>query len=170
MNQAYPFLKLCARAKRLKTNHKIDILFIDYLTLVKGNQHFTNKHLMVDDVSKGLQALAKSLNIPIVCLAQLNRSAAESGRPTLSHFRESGSIEEDADACLLLHRPEYYQPTEKPGLVEVIVAKNRIMGTIKTIHFSCDAKVSDKYHECEEIQTAIKKAEAFKEFDAIFPQ
>lgn len=167
--QSLTISKISARAKRLKNNYNIDILFIDYLTLIKNNQQHTTKHMQVDEVSKGLQALGKSLNIPIVCLAQLNRSAvSENGnRPTMSQFRESGSIEEDADACILLHRPEYYNKNEKPGMIEIIIAKNRIMGTLETINFTCNSQVSDRYHEATDIQEQIKKDDA-KQYERQF--
>jgi len=147
---------LKARAKRMKLLYGIEILFIDYLTLIKGSIK-NNKHLEIDEVSKSLQSLAKELNIPIVCLAQLNRqsakdSAKEGSKPTLTDFRESGSIEEDADACLLIHRPSYYDPMNKPGVIEVIVAKNRLRGMLKTINFSCNSIESDRYYELPSIE------------------
>lgn len=151
--------KLTARAKRLKQNHGIEILFVDYLTRVQSATKYPSKHLQVDEVSKGLQSLAKTLDIPIVCLAQLNRQVTnrEKNRPSLSDFRESGSIEEDADGCILLHRPEYYDPNDKPGVIEVIVAKNRIMGELKTIQFSCNRHASERYHESKNIQDYVKE-------------
>lgn len=154
--------KLAARAKRMKQNFGIEILFVDYLTFIKSDTKYSNKHLQVDEVSKGLQSLAKILDIPIVCLAQLNRSAAgdEKTRPSLAQFRESGSIEEDADACLLIHRPDYYNKNEKPGMIEIIVAKNRIMGTVGTIEYSCNPSLSDRYFENESICDEMKRIQA----------
>lgn len=158
--QAMSLSKLAARAKRMIKSHGIEILFIDYLTLVKSDTKYPTKHMQVDEVSKGLQALAKTLKIPVVCLAQLNRAAigTEDTRPSMAHFRESGSIEEDADACILIHRPEYYNRNNKPGMVELIIAKNRIMGTLKTIEYACDYKTSDRYHECDSIDEELRKA------------
>lgn len=169
--QALSLAKLCARAKRMKINHNIDILFIDYLTLIKADTKYPSKHMQVDEVSKGLQSLAKALKIPVVCLAQLNRAAAgkDGERPTLAHFRESGSIEEDADACLLIHRPEYYNQNDKPGSIEVNIAKNRIMGTLKTIQFSCNSMVSERYHELEDIKKMMDDRRE-KEFAADFDE
>ncbi len=150
--------KLDARAKRFKQNKKIDILFIDYLTRIKCNGKYFSKHLEIDEITKSVQALAKKLDIPIVMLAQLNRQAvtATKSRPSMIDFKESGSIEEDSDACLLLHRPEYYNKIEKPGIMEVIVDKNRIMGTRKIIEFYCDSSKSETYKELSEIQDEIK--------------
>lgn len=151
--------KLTARAKRLKQNFGIEVLFIDYLTRIQSATKYSTKHLQVDEVSKGLQSLAKTLEIPIICLAQLNRqvTSRESNKPSLSDFRESGSIEEDADACILLHRPEYYIPNDRPGVIEVIVAKNRIMGELKTIQYSCNRQASERYYESKNIQDYIRE-------------
>ena len=147
-----------ARAKRMITNHGIRILMIDYLTLIKGNPKLATKHMQVDEVSKGLQSLAKELSIPILCLAQLNRQLT--GRkdltPTLSDFRESGSIEEDADGCILLHRPDYYDPLDRAGQIQIIVAKNRIRGHLRKIAFTKD-QFSEIYNECEPINETIKR-------------
>ncbi len=158
--QSMPLSKLIARAKRMKKSHGIEILFIDYLTLIKSDTKYPSKHMQVDEVSKGLQSLAKVLKIPVVCLAQLNRASIgdEDTRPSLAHFRESGSIEEDADACILIHRPEYYNKNSKPGMVELIIAKNRIMGTLKTIEYACNSQVSERYHELLPIKEELKKA------------
>lgn len=152
--------KLVSKAKRLKYSHKIDILFIDYLTRIKSTGKYTNKHLEIDEITKGIQALAKTLQIPIIMLAQLNRQTitATKTRPSMIDFKESGSIEEDSDACLLLHRPDYYKADEKPGSIEVIVDKNRIMGTRRTIEFHCDSKESELYIELNDISEEIKKA------------
>jgi replicative DNA helicase len=150
---------LTARAKRMKKSHDIEILFIDYLTLIKSDSRHATKHMQVDEVSKGLQSLAKALKIPVVCLAQLNRASTgkDGDVPTLTSFRESGSIEEDADGCLLIHRPDYYNPTAKPGYVELIIAKNRIMGTLKKIDYSCNFSVSDRYFECLPLEEDVKR-------------
>ncbi len=159
--------KLTTRAKRMKKSYNIDVLFIDYLTLIKADSKHPNKHMQVDEISKGLQALAKSLKIPIICLAQLNRASIgkDGDRPSLAHFRESGSIEEDADGCILIHRPEYYNANNKPGHIEFIVAKNRIMGTLKTIDYHCDFKISDRYKELPPIDEQMRYAQE-REFEA----
>jgi replicative DNA helicase len=97
-------------------------------------------------------------------LAQLNRSATkkdrEANRPCLSDVRESGSIEEDADGCILLHRPEYYKEGDKPGMVEVIVAKNRLRGIVKTIPFVCKSIFCERYHEASELEIEEWKQDA----------
>lgn len=164
---------LSSRAKRMKASHDIDILFIDYLTRIKTSGKGFNKHLEVDEISKGLQHLAKELNIPIVCMAQLNRASASKTKdgkvlpPTLVDFRESGSIEEDCDGAILLHRPEYYNKLDNPGQIQVIVAKNRIEGTLENIAFSCEAMKSEKYHECRRIDDIMNEIRAKEEIKQI---
>jgi len=147
--------QLMVAAQRMVDHHKVKIIYIDYLTRIKPSGKFSSKHLEVDYISKSLQTLARRLEIPIVCLAQLNRDT-ESNKgavPTLSCFRESGSIEEDCDAAILLHRPSYYDPSLKGSdgtadkRVQVIVAKNRIRGTVKPIRFLCDSDLSERYIE-----------------------
>lgn len=154
---------LCYRARRMKLQHGIEVLFIDYLTRITVENRKQSKHLQVDEISKALQSLAKELDIPVICLAQLNRATAkkdrESNKPCLSDFRESGSIEEDADACILLHRPEYYKEGDKTGMVEVIVAKNRLRGIVKTIPFVCRTVISERYREASEIEIEEWKQE-----------
>lgn len=154
--------RLRARAKRMKQVYGIEILFVDYLTRIQSNSVKASNHLAIDEISKGLQSLAKELEIPIVCLAQLNRQSAKNSQdgepPTLTDFRESGSIEEDADACILIHRRDYYNPIDKPGQIEVIVAKNRIQGDLKKIPFSCNFLQSDRYFEMIPIEEEMKAA------------
>lgn len=154
--------QLRIRAKRLKINFGIEILFIDYITRIRSGEKKNTKHQEVDEISKALQSLAKELDIPIICLAQLNRASAGNESPNLTDFRESGSIEEDGDACIFLHRPDYYNSNEKPGVVQVKVAKNRIRGTTKTIEFHCDKLNSDRYSELPSIEQ-VRRDEQAKE-------
>jgi len=88
------------------------LYFIDYLTRIQSNQKYGNKHLEIDEVSKGLQDIALEFNIPVVTLSQLNRNiyGRTDKTPVLADLRESGSIEEDADIVLLMHRPAHYDP------------------------------------------------------------
>jgi replicative DNA helicase len=163
--------QLRARAKRMKSIYGIKILFIDYLTRIRGTKH-ANKHLEVDEISKGLQSLAKELDMPIICLAQLNRQSGKDSEnkgkpPSLTDFRESGSIEEDADACLLIHRHDYYNKNDKPGVIEVKVAKNRLRGIIKSIEFSCNYLESDRYNELPEINQYFKNQNENEECDQV---
>lgn len=151
--------KLRARARRMVQNHKIEVIYIDYLTRIKPDTKNSNKHLQVDEISKGLQSMAKELNVPVICLAQLNRAVTTrtSQTPSLADFRESGSIEEDCDAAILLHRPEYYDPNQKPGKIHVIVAKNRLRGKLQTIEFRRSA-YSERYFEEEPLMKQLEQA------------
>ncbi len=101
---------------------------IDYLQKLGTHRKFDSREKEIAHISGRLKELAKSLNIPVVVLAQLNRSAEgrEDRRPRLSDLRESGAIEQDADVVMLLYREEQYDPeTERRGIVEVDIAKNR---------------------------------------------
>lgn len=157
--------KVKDRIRRQVVANNIKIVFIDYLTCIRASSKHGSKHLEVDEISKGLQAISKELMIPIVALCQLNRGVANraSPVPTLADFRESGSIEEDADACLLLHRPSAYDPLDKPGISQVIIAKNRIRGILCKIEFHCNVQVSERYHELEKL-VKIDRAEVAKPY------
>ena len=110
----------------------MDLLVVDYVGLVTPQDSKAPRQEQVASISRRLKALARDLRVPIVCLAQLNRLADSGGdsRPKLSHLRESGSLEQDADVVLFLYRPAYYDKTKsrdssKPEKAEIIVAKNR---------------------------------------------
>jgi len=151
--------KIRSRARRLVQNEGAKIIFIDYLTRIKSDTKYPSKHLQVDEISKGLQSMAKELNVPVICLAQLNRaSEAKPGSvPTLSSFRESGSVEEDCDGAILLHRPDYYDKNDKPGVLKVIVAKNRIRGRLCTIEFG-KLPYSERFEELRTVDEMVKMA------------
>lgn len=124
-----------SKVRRLKTQHDIAIVIIDYLQLMVGPPETRgNREQEVSVISRSLKAIAKELNIPIIALSQLNRSVETRGgnkRPQLSDLRESGAIEQDADIVSFIHRPEYYGHTEDEdgnsliGIAEIIVAKHR---------------------------------------------
>ena len=127
-------LELRAKARRMKAQHDIQAIFIDYLQLLRSTSRRAqdNRQLEIAEISSGIKALAKELNIPIVVLAQLNRKAEDraGGKPRLSDLRESGSIEQDADLVGLLVREEYYadsdeEKKEAEGKAELIIAKQR---------------------------------------------
>lgn len=126
--------QIAAIARREKAFHGIGLLVVDYIQLIDGTgdgDHKRSRQEVVATLSRKLKVLAKELDIPVVVLSQLNRECEARGdkRPLMSDLRESGAIEQDADVVLLLHRPEYYDPKDKPGLAEIIVAKNRNGGT-----------------------------------------
>ncbi len=123
-----------AKCRRLKMQHDIGIVIVDYLQLMTaGNDIKGNREQEVSMISRNLKAIAKEVDIPIIALSQLNRSveSRESRRPQLSDLRESGAIEQDADIVMFIHRPEYYGITQDAdgnsliGLAEIIIAKHR---------------------------------------------
>lgn len=121
---------LRARARRMKESHNIGLLLIDYLQLLSGSGSFRtneNRQNEIAEISRMLKNLARELNVPVICLSQLSRKVEErqGHRPMMSDLRESGSIEQDSDVIMFLLRREYYDPMDKPGMAELIVAKNR---------------------------------------------
>ncbi len=130
---ALSILELRAKCRRLKAEHNIQMVVVDYLQLMKGEAG-GNREQEIASISRALKGVAKELNIPVIALSQLSRGVETRGgdkRPQLSDLRESGSIEQDADIVMFLYRPEYYKitvdedgmPTQ--GLAEVIIAKHR---------------------------------------------
>jgi replicative DNA helicase len=114
---ALPISQLAARARRLKRTHGLDALFVDYLQLVRPATAKDSRVNEVSEITQGLKAIAKELDIPVVALSQLSRQVEnrEDKRPQLSDLRESGSIEQDADVVMFVFREEYYKEREKPG-------------------------------------------------------
>jgi replicative DNA helicase len=114
---ALPIAQLAARARRLKRTHGLDVLIVDYLQLVRGTGRSENRVNEISEITMGLKAIAKELNIPVIALSQLSRQveSREDKRPQLSDLRESGSIEQDADVVMFVFREEYYKEREKPG-------------------------------------------------------
>ncbi|MFV0336327.1 MAG: replicative DNA helicase [Tropicimonas sp.] len=114
---ALPISQLAARARRLKRVHGLDALFIDYLQLVRPATAKDSRVNEVSEITQGLKAIAKELDIPVIALSQLSRQveSREDKRPQLSDLRESGSIEQDADVVMFVYRGEYYKEREKPA-------------------------------------------------------
>ena len=125
---ALSVLDVRARARRLAAEQPLGLIIIDYLQLMQGRGSSESRQLEVSDISRGLKALAKELNVPIIALSQLSR-AVESRtdkRPLLSDLRESGSIEQDADVVMFIYRDFVYNPeTDDPGKTEILVRKQR---------------------------------------------
>ncbi|WP_228156878.1 replicative DNA helicase [Fuscovulum blasticum] len=159
---ALPISQVAARARRLKRTHGLDVLMIDYLQLLKGSSRASeaNRVQEVSEITQGLKAIAKELNIPVIALSQLSRQveSREDKRPQLSDLRESGSIEQDADVVMFVFREEYYKEREKPadhelekmaawqqvmeqchGKAEVIIGKQR-HGPIGTVELSFEGR------------------------------
>ncbi|AAF38014.1 replicative DNA helicase [Chlamydia pneumoniae TW-183] len=121
---------LRARARRMKESYDIQFLIIDYLQLLSGSgtlRATESRQTEISEISRMLKTLARELNIPILCLSQLSRKVEDRAnhRPMMSDLRESGSIEQDSDLVMFLLRREYYDPNDKPGTAELIIAKNR---------------------------------------------
>lgn len=114
---ALPISQLAARARRLKRTYGLDVLIVDYLQLVRGTGKSENRVNEISEITMGLKAIAKELDIPVIALSQLSRQVEnrEDKRPQLSDLRESGSIEQDADVVMFVFREEYYKEREKPG-------------------------------------------------------
>src|SRR5678815_1824292 len=110
-------LNLRARARRMVAQYGVKVIMIDYLQLMSSpGSSRESRQVEVSAISRGLKALARELNVPVVCLSQLNRASEqrEGNRPRMSDLRESGSIEQDADVVMLLHREDYYH-SHDPG-------------------------------------------------------
>ena len=116
-----------AECQRLKAWGKLDMVMIDYLQLIGESGKAENRTQEVSKMTRGLKALAKDLNVPVVLLSQLSRApeTRKDKKPMLSDLRESGSIEQDADIAMLLYRAEYYEPEKEQNILTVMVAKNR---------------------------------------------
>ncbi len=130
---AQSVLEIRAKARRLKAEKGVGMIMIDYLQLMVGAGREESREREISNISRSLKALAKELNIPVIALSQLNRAVEQSSdkRPMLSHLRESGAIEQDADVVLFLYRPEAYGITQlndvpdTTGYAEVIIGKQR---------------------------------------------
>jgi len=139
---ALSILELRAKCRRLKAQHDIQLVVIDYLQLMSGDSSTKgNREQEIASISRALKNIAKELNVPVLALSQLSRAVETRGgdkKPQLSDLRESGSIEQDADQVIFLYRPEYYGITEDEegnpvtGVGEVILAKNR-HGSLETV-------------------------------------
>ena len=146
-------LQLRARARRMVQRHKVKALVVDYLQLLTAPAAAReSRQVEVSAISRGVKALARELKVPVICLSQLNRGpeSRDQNRPRLSDLRESGSLEQDADVVLLLHREEYYhigddewlnENPDKRGVAEIIIAKQR-NGPTGTVNLTWDAQTT----------------------------
>ncbi|MGW8258217.1 MAG: replicative DNA helicase, partial [Thermoguttaceae bacterium] len=126
--------QIAACARRMKRKHKLGLIVIDYLQLIQPDDPKDPRQEQVARMTRRLKGLSRELQVPILCVAQLNRqveAGKEGHRPRLSHLRESGAIEQDADVVVFIHREEYYQDRDEAqqagtsGMADVIVAKQR---------------------------------------------
>src|SRR5262245_19289185 len=139
---AVTVLEARAKARRLKAEHGLDLIIIDYLQLMRGRANQENRQQEISEISRSLKALAKELNVPAVALSQLSRAvearAHRDFRPQLSDLRESGALEQDADLILFLYRQKVYKedvPPDEEKTAEVIIGKQRNgpIGTVKVV-------------------------------------
>ena len=135
-------MELRAKTRRLKQRYDIQAVFVDYLQLMHTPQA-ENRQVEISTISRGMKALGRELNIPVIAMAQLNRmpEGRSDKRPLMSDLRESGAIEQDADVVLLIHREEYYKPDDESakGIAELIIAKQR-NGPTGSINLSFNRK------------------------------
>lgn len=123
-------LEIRTRARRVKAEHGLSLILIDYLQLVQGRARVESRQQEIAEITRSLKALARELDVPVVALAQLSRAveATADKRPMLSHLKESGEIEQSADVVAFIYREDYYKPDLEPerrGIAEIIVAKQR---------------------------------------------
>jgi len=120
-------LELRAKSRRLKIEHGLSLIIVDYLQLMRGKGSFERREQEISDISRSLKALAKELSVPVIAVSQLNRSVEQRRppKPILADLRESGAIEQDADVILFLYRDEVYNKEAKRGHSEIIIAKQR---------------------------------------------
>ena len=148
-------LEIRNKARRAMHDHEIGVVIIDYLQLITGSDRYKGNRVQeITEISRGLKILARELEIPVIALAQLSRNVTgrDDPRPVLSDLRDSGSIEQDADLVMFLHRPDYYKKPdeEDTNITELIIRKHR-HGAIGTIELYFDGAKSrfmslDKSH------------------------
>ena len=139
-------LEFRAKARRLKQQHDIKCIMIDYMQLM-DNPGVESRQQQISEISRSIKAVAREISVPVIALSQLNRGSEnrDGHRPRMSDLRESGSIEQDADVICLLHREDYYRQTEPDfvpdNIAEIIVAKQR-NGPTGTVKLTFDNKTT----------------------------
>lgn len=144
-------MEIRGKARRLKAKHGLGLIIIDYLQLMQSHKKSENRQQEVSEISRSLKALARELSVPLMALSQLSRAVEQTAdkKPALSHLRESGSLEQDSDCVMFIHRPEYYdEETEKKNIAEIIIAKHRHgpTGTVELAFFAELTKFADLAH------------------------
>ena len=144
---------LASRARRLASEHGLDLIMVDYLQLMRGSTPTNSREQEISEISRSMKALAKELQVPVIALSQLNRAleARRDRRPMLSDLRESGAIEQDADIVIFIYRDEVYNKddTKEPGVAEIIVAKHR-NGGIGTVKLGFEGEKTRFYNRVDE--------------------
>ena len=130
--------ELRSKCRKFKLEHGLDMIIIDYLQLMSGGGRSESRQQEISEISRSLKAIARELSVPVLALSQLSRAVEQrpDHRPMLSDLRESGAIEQDADVVMFIYRDDYYnKETEKPGVAEIIIAKQR-NGPIGTVELA----------------------------------
>ena len=130
--------ELRSKCRKFKLERGLDMIIIDYLQLMTGSGRIESRQQEISEISRSLKAIARVLNVPVLALSQLSRAVEQrpDHRPMLSDLRESGAIEQDADVVMFIYRDDYYnKETEKPGVAEIIIAKQR-NGPIGTVELA----------------------------------
>ncbi|MCI0444519.1 replicative DNA helicase [bacterium] len=144
-------IEMGAKARRLKAEHGLDLVIIDYLQMMRMKGRYDNRQQEITAISRSLKELAKELNVPVIALSQLHRGPETRGKdhkPMLSDLRESGAIEQDADLVCFIYREEVYEPTEENrGLAEILVRKQRNgpTGDIELVFLKEYTRFENKY-------------------------
>ena len=145
-------MEIRAKARRLKQRHNLKLIVIDYLQLMTSGKRVENRQQEVSEFSRNLKLLAKELEIPVIAISQLNRSSEQRAdkKPMLSDLRESGSIEQDADMVILLHRDDLYDQQMRPGEADLNVVKHRngptrIITVVSQLHFARFADMAPSF-------------------------
>jgi len=128
-------MEIRAKARRLKQRHDLRLIVVDYLQLMTSTKRVENRQVEVSEMSRALKLLAKEIGVPVIAVSQLNRGPEQrtDKKPLLSDLRESGSLEQDADMVILLHREDFYErESARAGEADLILAKNR-NGPTKTV-------------------------------------
>ncbi len=150
-------LELRAKCRRLKQQHDVKAIMIDYMQLM-DNPGVESRQQQISEISRGIKAVARELNVPVLALSQLNRASEgrDGHRPRMSDLRESGSIEQDADVIMLLHREDYYRQSEPDfipdNIAEIIIAKQR-NGPTGTVKLTFDNKTTTFKNLASQVDT-----------------
>ncbi|OGW39281.1 MAG: replicative DNA helicase [Nitrospirae bacterium RBG_13_39_12] len=158
-------LELRAKARRLKMEHGLSLVIVDYLQLMRGKGSFERREQEISDISRSLKALAKELSVPVIAVSQLNRSVEQRRppKPILADLRESGAIEQDADVILFLYRDEIYNKDNQAvkGLAEVDIAKQRNGPAGETIKLTFMSKCTRFMNRADRDYQDFEEEEAF---------
>lgn len=143
--------ELRSKCRKLKQTQNLGLIVIDYLQLMNGSGKKESRQQEISEISRSLKKLARELDVPVIALSQLNRAAdaREDHKPVMSDLRESGAIEQDADVIMFIYRDDYYnKESEKPGIAEIIVAKQRngSTGPVELVWLGQYTKFANKEH------------------------